>query len=371
MNRGRRSGKSLVAANRAPQAMSFSRQSSSQQRKGSISRRFPIGKLPVKTLERLLKPNKIKDRRVIVGPGIGEDAAVIDTGGPRYLIAKTDPITFAVDRIGWYAVHINANDIATKGARPLWYLATLLLPEELTTMDVAEKIFSDTLEACRSIGVALIGGHTEVTAGLTRPIVVGQMLGEVDKDKLVRADGAQQGDVIILTKGIAIEGTAVIAREHESDLVATLDERTLARCRKFMYQPGLSVLKEACAATESGAVHAMHDPTEGGLATALHELAWAAGVGLHLDAEAVPVFPETQSLCNHYHLDPLGLIASGALLIVTPETEADRVIAALGQEAIAATVIGKITHRSHGVKMRTAGGLTNLPRYEQDELTKI
>jgi hydrogenase maturation factor len=337
----------------------------------STSRRFPIGKLPVKTLERLLKQNKINDRRVVVGPGIGEDAAVIDTGGPRYLIAKTDPITFAVDRIGWYAVHINANDIATKGARPSWYLATLLLPEELTTLEVAEKIFADTLEACRSIGVNLIGGHTEVTTGLTRPIVVGQMLGEVDKDKLVRADGAQKGDVIILTKGIAIEGTAVIAREHESDLLMALDEETLTRCRMFMYQPGISVLKEALAATESGAVHAMHDPTEGGLATALHELAWAADVGLHIDAEVIPVFPETQSLCNHYHLDPLGLIASGALLIVTPPVEADKIIASLKREAIAATVIGEITHKSQGVKMLTADGLQNLPRYEQDELTKI
>ena len=138
-----------------------------------------------------------------------------------------------------------------------------------------------------------------------------------------------------------------------------------------MYQPGISVLKEAITATESGAVHAMHDPTEGGLATALHELAWAADVGLQLNAEMVPVFAETQSLCNHYHLDPLGLIASGALLIVTPLVEAEKIIAALKREAIPATVIGEITGKSQGVKMLTADGLHNLPRYEQDELTKI
>jgi hydrogenase maturation factor len=114
------------------------------------SPRFPVGKLPIKTLERLLKRNKIKDPRVIVGPGIGEDAAVIDTGGPRYLLAKTDPITFTADQIGWYAVHINANDIVTMGARPLWYLATLLLPEDLTTQDLAEKIFHDTMKACKA-----------------------------------------------------------------------------------------------------------------------------------------------------------------------------------------------------------------------------
>jgi hydrogenase expression/formation protein HypE len=332
---------------------------------------FPIGKLPFAALERLLSRNEIHDRRVIVGPGIGEDAAVIDTGGPRYLIAKTDPITFTADQIGWYAVHINANDIATKGARPLWYLATLLLPEELTTEAIVEKIFHDTLEACHSIGVSLIGGHTEITAGISRPIVVGQMLGEVDKDSLVRADGAKKDDLIIMTKGIAIEGTAVIAREHEPDLLDVLERKTLTACRDFMYRPGISVLKDAMTATADGPVHAMHDPTEGGVATALHELAWAADVGLHIRAEAIPVFPETQALCNHYHLDPLGLIASGALLIVAPVAEAEKIVARLRAAAIAAAIIGEVTDRRHGVKMVTADGLRDLPLFEQDELTKI
>jgi hydrogenase maturation factor len=335
------------------------------------SPRFPVGKLPISTLERLLKKNKIKDPRVVVGPGIGEDAAVIDTGSPRYLIAKTDPITFTADQIGWYAVHINANDIATKGARPLWYLATLLLPEEETTDDLAKKIFQDTMEACKSIGVSLIGGHTEITFGLTRPIVVGQMLGEVDKDKLVRANGAKTGDAIILTKRIAIEGTAIIAREHADEIIQILPEETLRRCRKFMYQPGISVLKEALAAAECGAVHAMHDPTEGGLATALHEVAWAAGIGLLVRAEAVPIFPETQAICNHYHLDPMGLIASGALLIILPANEADKVLARLRSDGVEATVIGEVRKKNAGVKLLTADGLRDLPLYEQDELTKI
>jgi hydrogenase maturation factor len=335
------------------------------------SPRFPIGKLPIRTLERLLKRNRIKDPRVIVGPGIGEDAAVIDTGGPRYLIAKTDPITFTADQIGWYAVHINANDIVTMGARPLWYLATLLLPEELTTEDLAEKIFQDTMEACKSIGVSLIGGHTEITYGLSRPIVVGQMLGEVDKHRLVRTNGARPGDAIILTKGIAIEGTAVIAREHVDEMVQILGEQTLTRCRNFMYHPGISVLEEALAAAECASIHAMHDPTEGGLATALHEVAWAANVGLRVQAEVVPVFPETQAICNHYHLHPMGLIASGALLIILQAKAAEKVLTRLRSQGIAATVIGEVTDKRKGVKLLTADGLCDLPLYEQDELTKI
>ena len=339
--------------------------------KRAQSIRFPVGKLPIETLERLLKRNKINDRRIIVGPGIGEDAAVIDTGGPRYLIAKTDPITFTADQIGWYAVHINANDIATKGARPLWYQATFLLPEDQTTEALAEQIFHDTITACHSIGVSLIGGHTEITTGLSRPIVVGQMLGEVDKDKLIRANGARAGDRIIMTKGIAIEGTAVIVREHVSDLIDVLDENTLHRCREFIHRPGISVLKDAMVATAAGTVHAMHDPTEGGVATALHELAWAAGVGLMVRSEAIPVFPETQALCNHFHLDPLGLIASGALLIIAPDEDVAAILRALTSAAIRAAVIGEITKPSEGVKMTTADGVCDLPLFEQDELTRI
>jgi hydrogenase maturation factor len=334
-------------------------------------RRFPIGKLPIQTLERLLKSNRIEDPRVIVGPGIGEDAAVIDTGGPRYLIAKTDPITFTADQIGWYAVHINANDIATKGARPLWYLATLLLPEDLTTPDLAEQIFHDTCKACKSIAVSLIGGHTEVTAGLSRPIVVGQMLGEVEKHRLVRSNGARQGDAIILTKGIAVEGTAVIAREHEDEMLPILSDQILKRCQNFMYEPGISVLKEAFAAMESGAIHAMHDPTEGGLATALHEVARAADVGILIHADHVPVFPETQAICNHYHLDPMGLIASGSLLIILPANEVEKVVACLRSHGVAATNIGEVTEKRQGIKLSTADGICDLPLYEQDEITRI
>ena len=335
------------------------------------SPRFPVGKLPIRTLEDLLKRNKIKDPRVIVGPGIGEDAAVIDTGGPRYLIAKTDPITFTADQIGWYAVHINANDIATMGARPLWYLATLLLPEDLTTRELAEKIFQDTMKACKSIGVSLIGGHTEITSGLSRPIVVGQMLGEVEKHRLVRTNGARPGDAIILTKGLAIEGTAVIARERVDEMVQIFGEQTLTRCRNFMYDPGLSVIKEALIASEHASVHAMHDPTEGGLATALHEVAWAANVGLRIQADILPVFPETQAICNHYHLNPLGLIASGALLIILQANAAEEVLARIRSQEIAATLIGEVTDKSKGIKLLTADGVVDLPLYEQDELTKI
>lgn len=332
---------------------------------------LPIGKLPMDLLKQLLKRYSVKDDRVVVGPEVGEDAAVVDIGGPNYLIAKTDPITFTAERIGWYAVHINANDIATMGGLPRWFLATLLLPEARTTPAEVEKIFQDIFDACQSLGISLIGGHTEVTAGLTRPVIIGQMLGEVEKERLVRTSGARVGDAIILTKGIAVEGTAIIARERTREVARLFGDEMLAKCRRFIYQPGISVLKEARIAVERARVHAMHDPTEGGLATALHEIGQAADVGIAIQADAVKVFPETRQLCDHYRIDPMGLIASGALLISVEPDQAHSLLAALEREGIPAAIIGNVTSKSQGFKILTSSGLQELPIYEQDELTKI
>ncbi|MFQ5879926.1 MAG: AIR synthase related protein, partial [Dehalococcoidia bacterium] len=228
-----------------------------------------VGKLLAQLLARLLAQVTTRDPRVVVGPKLGEDAAVIDVGD-KYLVAKTDPITFATDHIGWYAVHVNANDIAVMGARPAWFLATILLPQSVPQL-TAEAIFQQILSACEQLDVELVGGHTEVTYGLSRPMVVGAMLGEVAKDRLVQSSGAQPGDRLLLTKGIAIEGTAILARE----LSEPLRQRGVApdliqSAQRLIFEPGISVVPEALLAAAGGRVHAMHDPTEGGLATAVH-----------------------------------------------------------------------------------------------------
>lgn len=325
----------------------------------------------MEVLARQLNRNRILDKRVIVGPAIGEDAAVIDTGGPRYLIAKTDPITFTIDRIGWYAVHVNANDIATLGGEPKWFLATLLLPERETGEHDVEAIFDQITETCKSLGISLIGGHTEITYDLHRPIVVGQMLGEVEPEKLIRKSGTREGDALLLTKGIAVEGTAIIAREKERELAGVFGERFLTRAKDFIYAPGISVVRDASVAMAAGRIHSMHDPTEGGVATAVHEIAHPASLGAVIDAQALTVFPETKALCDHYRLDPLGLIASGALLIALDPAEAPRVKARLEKEGIAASIIGQLVDRSLGIKLRRGSDLQDLPLFEQDELTKI
>ena len=332
---------------------------------------LPVGKLRATTLQALLDKRPVKDPRVVVGPKVGEDAAVIDLGD-RYLVATTDPITFATDDIARYALQVNANDVAVRGARPRWFLATLLLPEGRTTDDSVERLFVDLHAACDELDVALVGGHTEVAHGLDRVVIAGTMLGEVAKDKLVTTGGARVGDAVVLTKGVPLEGAAIIAREREAELLARgVRPAVVRRAKAFLRTPGLSVLPEAEIACELAAVHAMHDPTEGGVATALHELADAAGVGLRIDRDRLTILPEGRELCAAFGLDPLGTIASGALLLTLAPADAGIVIHALARESIDSHFIGQVVPREEGVVLIQGSRQEPLPVFAQDEIAKL
>lgn len=332
---------------------------------------LPTGKLPPEMLDRLLRNLPSEDPRVVIGASVGEDAAIIDFGD-RYLVAKSDPITFATDRIGWYAVHVNANDVATRGAAPRWMMMTLLLPEGAATWEMTEAIVAQTAAACRELGVTLVGGHTEVTYDLPRPIIVGHMLGEVARDRLVTSGGGRPGDVVLLAGAVAVEGTALIAREFGAQAEARgVAAETVAAARRLLDEPGISVVNAAHLAVETVQVRAMHDPTEGGLATGLHELAWAGGSGVEVDGDAIPILPECRALCAAFGLDPLGLIASGALLVVVRPDDLPALAAAYERAAIAWARIGTITERSQGLRLVRGGRAQPLPRFDQDEVTKL
>jgi hydrogenase maturation factor len=322
-----------------------------------------FGKLPPEVLARLLAGVPQRDPRVVIGPRIGEDAAVLDFPD-RYLVAKTDPITFAAHRIGWYAVHVNANDIATLGARPRWFLATLLLPQSVP--EAPEAIFADILSACEELDVSLCGGHTEITPGLERPIVVGQMLGEVAKERLVSKRRIQPGDVVLLTRGVALEGTAILAREAAGRLAA-LPAEVLARARDLLFRPGISVVADALAAAGAASLHGMHDPTEGGLVGGLYELAAAAGCGLAVESESIAVLEETRAVCSALRLDPLRLIASGALLIAAGPADVPAIVDALTARGTMAGAIGRITPPEEG--LRLDGREFSFP--ERDEISRV
>ena len=328
------------------------------------------GKLPLELLTQLLGKIHADDPRVILGPSVGEDAALIDFGD-RFLVTKTDPITFATDLIGWYLVQINANDVIVMGAKPRWLMATLLLPENIAREEV-NTIFDQLLQACTSLEISLVGGHTEITYGLARPIAIGCMLGEVAKERVVFTSGAKPGDSIVLTKGLAIEGTAILAREASEDLrQAGVDPHLIEEAKQFLFSPGISVVKDAIVASDAVKVRSMHDPTEGGLAAGLLEIAQAASVGLIVEAERIPILPVCHVFCRALGLDPLGLMGSGALLATTAGQDAPTLIEALGREGIPAYEIGRITHPREGLKLQTKEGLRDLPVFKRDELARF
>ncbi|HEV8574627.1 MAG TPA: AIR synthase family protein [Dehalococcoidia bacterium] len=329
------------------------------------------GKLPNDLLASLLTHVRPRDPRVIIGPGIGRDAAVIDAGGPNLLVAKTDPVTFASDLIGSYAVHVNANDIACTGATPAWFLATLLLPESAEA-SLAESIFDQLVAACAELGVELVGGHTEITIGLTRPIIAGAMLGEVAPERLVRPDGGRPGDALILTKGIAIEGTSVLVREAPERLrTLGVPEETIHAAGNYLSDPGISVVRDARIACDTVGVHAMHDPTEGGLATALYEMAQGSDVGILIDRHAITILPATAAICSATGLDPLGLLASGALLIAVGEDDSESLISALAGNGIPASCIGTLATPDAGVIMSDKSGRSPVPHFDTDEVARF
>lgn len=333
--------------------------------------RLPLGKIPVTLLRRLLAtPPGSRDRRVVVGPGIGLDAAAIDLGN-QYLLAKTDPITLVGDEIGAYALAINANDLATMGAIPRWFLATILFPQGTMASQVT-RVFSQLNRACRQLKVSVCGGHTEITNAVTRPVVVGCLLGECPKKRLITTADARVGDALLLTKGIPIEAVSILARERTSELHRRYPASFVGRCRRYLNDPGISVVRDATLALAAGGVHAMHDPTEGGLSSALYELAEAAGVGLRIRKHAIRVLPEGARLCEDYGLDPMGAIASGALLICAdPGCEAP-ILRRLSREGIAVARIGTVVPAREGVRMVTDTRRGEpIPRFAVDEIARL
>lgn len=332
---------------------------------------LPPGKLPTVLLAELLGQEAPIDPRVLIGPRVGEDAAVIDMGD-RLLIAKSDPITFATDAIGYYAVTVNANDIAVMGGTPRWFLATLLLPETSTTAALVQDIFAQIRQACRQLGIALVGGHTEITVGLDRPILSGHMLGEVRREGLITSAGVQVGDALLLTKGFPVEGVSIMARERTAQLAAQGHTPSdIARWQQFLYTPGISVVRDAFVLQQAVTVHAMHDPTEGGVATGLRELAQASGVGMHISAAQLPVLPAGALLCEAFGLDPLGTIASGALLAAVPAAQATLAIDACAAAGIACYHIGTAVANAAEITLYTGTTSQSLPTFARDEILRI
>jgi hydrogenase expression/formation protein HypE len=299
---------------------------------------LPPGKIPVDLLKEVVFKNLgFRRDEVVLGPSAGIDGTVINIGS-KFLIASMDPITGATERIGWLAVNINANDVATFGVEPAFFLSCILLPENAHEK-IVETISVQMSRAARELRIAIVGGHCETTPGLENPIVVGCMIGITEKGKYVTAGGAKPNDKLILTKSAAIEGTAILASDREKQLKKTLSATTIKSAKQFYRQ--ISVVKDAITAFETGGVHAMHDPTEGGITGAVHEMADASNLGVRVFREKIRVEPETARICDFYRIDPLQLIASGSLLISAEPVFAEKIVETLRKNMIHAETIGE------------------------------
>jgi len=332
------------------------------------------GKLDIDILKGLLHKYTILDPHVVIGPKIGEDAAVIDLGKgtDHYWVVTSDPITFTTEEIGYYGVVVNINDIATRGAIPKWFLATLLFPERGSDIRVIKKVFQQIHNTCRRFKISFIGGHTEITPGIERVILSGHMIGEVKKDRLVKTSGTRSGDLLLLIKGVCIEGTSIIARERENELKARcISPALIQKAKNFIFDPGIEVLQAARIACDAVSVHSMHDPTEGGLINGMIEMALASEKEIEVDLRKILIYDESRILCQEYGLNPLGVIASGALLLTISPSDLHPLQKAFEGDSIPLQVIGQVNEGPAKVLAIGEKGRKEVKPFPRDEILKI
>ncbi|GIW41152.1 MAG: hydrogenase [Candidatus Binatia bacterium] len=326
------------------------------------------GKVPRSVLEELFRLSGERDPRVLVGAGFGVDAAVVGVGNGRVLVLKSDPVTFTEEEAGWYAVHVNANDIAVMGARPRWFQPTILLPPG-TTREAVRSVAREIHRAAKSLGIAVTGGHTEVTPAVRQIVVAGDMQGTALRRELVTPARVRPGDALLLVGSAALEGTSILARRDFARTTRLLGARGARRAARFHRVPGISVVAPALLCARAGA-SGMHDATEGGVAMALYEFAEASGVRFVVDLDRIPVREETRVLCGHYGLDPLRLLSSGALLVAVPAERCEKVAGVLERRGYRVGRLGS-AEKGRGVRATRAGKVVPFRYSERDELARL
>jgi len=328
-----------------------------------------MGKLPNDILEDFLNRFDFRDPSVLINTGVGEDAAAVNIDQEEVLVLKSDPITFTTDSIGYYAVLINANDLATSGATSRWLLTTLLFPPGITASAIWQ-VMHELESVCRKWNITLCGGHTEITDAVTRPVITGMLAGTVAKCDLIDKRNMRPGDSVLLTKAVAVEGTAIIAREFGDRLKGLgVTETEIEKCRQFL--SAISILEEAKIAGRSKGVSAMHDVTEGGLATALEELSIAGKHRIRVDMDIIPVYPQSEKICRLLDIDPIGLIGSGSLLICCRKDEAESLMASIQDAGIDVTCIGEVLEAGRGIEAMKQKSPAKWPCFEVDEITRL
>ena len=327
---------------------------------------FEIGKIPPQILEKLvLEPvthSKIHRNDIVVRPKTGEDCSAIDPQG-ELCVFSTDPITGTTKDAGYLAVHINCNDVFSAGAEPVGILMTVLLPPDSDEKDL-EDLTKGTLEAAAEVGIEILGGHTEVTDAVNRPVISATIIGKTKNHNMVCTGGAKVGQDVVMTKWAGLEGTVIIAQEYEKDLQDLVSSVLLEEAKG--YKGFLSVGKESKIAVEHGAT-AMHDATEGGILGAVWEVAECSGLGVTVFADNIPLTDATKEICKHAEIDPLLLISSGTMVISTFDGQA--LVEKLQKTGVQAAVIGKMTEKDK--KIQKSGTETMLQQPVSDALYQV
>jgi hydrogenase maturation factor len=330
------------------------------------SDRLRTGKLPPDLLRGLVLGRLgVRRPETLVPAALGIDAAVVAADGEWAWVLTSDPITTATAGAGRLAVQVVCNDLAAMGAEPVGVLATLLFPPGVST-EVIAQLTAEIDSAARAANVEVLGGHTEIAPGVAAPLVVMSGVGKARRDRIVTAAGARPGDALVLTKAVALEGTHVLANDFAQRLRSLgVSDDVLDAARGYAEE--LSVVPEARLAVEFGA-SAMHDPTEGGVVGALWEMAEASGCGFRVFVERLPVREPTRAICAALGVDPLRLIASGALLIACRNAA---MVAAIEQRGIAAAQIGEMTPLESGRLLVYSDGTEPVTRLDRDELYRV
>ena len=303
---------------------------------------------------------------VKVRPGIGEDCAVMDFDGYE-CVMSTDPITAAVNEIGRLAIHITCNDIASNGVRPLGIMLAVMLPEGTTEKDV-EQIMGQAAETADALKVEIIGGHTEITPAVKQPVIVSTAIGKTLSGSSQSGSIMAEGDLIMMTKSVGLEGCGIIACDHERHLKSLLTTEEIERAKSFLDL--VSVVSEGVAAGRVG-THGMHDITEGGILGAVWEMCQISRMGAELWEQRIPIEPETKKICSFFHIDPLRLISSGSMVIIVSREKRDAMEQAMKEAGVSCAVIGKIREESYGIRLLSEKDSTEVAPPSADEIYKV
>lgn len=310
-------------------------------------------KLRHEALKRLISKVWGEDPSVLVPPKPGEDAAVLDLGGGNVLVVHPDPITGAVKYLGRLAVYVPTNDIAVEGGYPRYVTMTLILPEEAGE-ETALRVAEDSGKAAEELGISIVGGHTEFSDSVTRPLAVVTAIGFSDTAHITPTSAAMPGDLIIMGKSAAMEAAAIIAtdfreRLEEAGVAKEVIEEAAGLIEK------ISLVREAWALASRRLVRAMHDPTEGGLLGGIAEMADASGLSAIIDASSVIVSDVVKEVLGAVGVDPLRSLSSGTLVAAAPREKVGEALAVLESMGVEASIIGEFTWRRNWL-VKVVGG---------------